>query len=454
MLLPAAALREHVQTLLQYLRACVTAGCEIGSTRHKELAKEAMKSILKRMLKCTTLDATAATSIIKLFKTELLVKEYRDRLVDAVNSKTYSNFAHIDVHECDCNQTCDAFYLYLTASDIVDLAVATSQHEAIQVLVRRMLALKLTHCSDEAYAKIAEVAIWGCKANLGNKVELIRTLKKYVENSRSKQRVAGAPTVYPESPAALMEQNKDLYEAAYAEEPPCTQLPISLASPGLKCIEMQQPCPYRYAYSFCNFTTHEILDPYPEVPMSPASSVDSSSTCLATTPPPRQKHGLQQTPPPPSPPPAGVTRQDLAKHDRLQVTTTPLTTASLDIPASLGIPAIPDFLVKMVHCAAKAKNKKTLASQGIPAIRKSAAVLARPGTPINPSMDAENKDMRPRALRGKANADAVLASTQQAAPGGKRKRLTKKTKDRDNKEEEEGQRLFKKRLAVLEIGLT
>ena len=88
MLLPAAALREHAQTLLQYLRACVTAGCEIGSARHKELAKEAMKSILKRMLKCTTLDATAATSIIELFKTELLVKEYRDRLVDAVNSKT------------------------------------------------------------------------------------------------------------------------------------------------------------------------------------------------------------------------------------------------------------------------------------------------------------------------------------------------------------------------------
>ena len=153
-----------------------------------------------------------------------------------------------------------------------------------------------------------------------------------------------------------MEQNKDLYEAAYTEEPPCTQLPISLASPGLKCIETQQPCPYRYAYSFRNFTTREILHPYPEAPMSPASSVDSSSTCLATTPPPRQKHGLQQTPPPPphSPPPAGVTRQDLAKHDRLQATTTPLTTASLDIPASLGIPASPDFLVKVVHFAAKA----------------------------------------------------------------------------------------------------
>ena len=155
--------------------------------------------------------------------------------------------------------------------------------------------------------------------------------------------------------------------------------------------------------------------------MSPAVSVASScmSTILDTpSPPPRQNHGLQpQTPPPPSPPPAGVTGQDLGMHDRLQATTTPLTTASLNIPASLGIPAS----------------------------LKSEAVLARPGTPINPSMDAENKDMRPRVLRGKAKADPVLASTQQATPGGKRKRLTKKTKDEDNKEEEDRQRLFKKR---------
>ena len=64
------------------------------------------------------------------------------------------------------------------------------------------------------------------------------------------------------------------------------------------------------------------------------------------------------------------------------------------------------------------------AGQGIPAIRKSAAVLARPGTKINPSMDAENKDMRPRALRGKAKADAVLATTQQAAPKRWLKRKT------------------------------
>ena len=41
-----------------------------------------------------------------------------------------------------------------------------------------------------------------------------------------------------------------------------------------------------------------------------------------------------------------------------------------------------------------------------------------------------------------------MAPTQQATPRCKKKRLTKKTKDGDNKEEEEGQRLFKKRLAA------
>ena len=42
-----------------------------------------------------------------------------------------------------------------------------------------------------------------------------------------------------------------------------------------------------------------------------------------------------------------------------------------------------------------------------------------------------------------------MASTQQATPRCKKKSLAKKTKDGDNKEEEEeGQRLFKKRLAA------
>ena len=94
-----------------------------------------------------------------------------------------------------------------------------------------MLALKLTHCNDETYAKIAEVAIWACKNNLGNKFELTLALERNIEISRPKQRVAGAPTVYPESPAAVMEQNKDLFKAAYAEELPCTQLPFTLAGP-------------------------------------------------------------------------------------------------------------------------------------------------------------------------------------------------------------------------------
>ena len=92
--------------------------------------------------------------------------------------------------------------------------MATSQHEVIQILVKRMLALKLTHCSEEAYANIAAVAIWACRNNLGNQLELTRALKQHVENSRQKQREAGPPTVYPESPDALMEQHEDLFKAA------------------------------------------------------------------------------------------------------------------------------------------------------------------------------------------------------------------------------------------------
>ena len=90
---------------------------------------------------------------------------------------------------------------------------------------------------------------------------------------------------------------------------------------------------------------------------------------------------------------------EMEKYDRLQVTMTPCTSLdireSLDIPASLGTPA----------------------SLDIPAIREDVAVLALPGTPINPPMDAENKD-------SKAKADAVLATTQQAAP---KRRLKRKT---------------------------
>ena len=87
-------------------------------------------------------------------------------------------------------------------------------------------------------------------------------------------------------------------------------------------------------------------------------------------------------------------------------------------------------------------NKKTLAGQGIPAIRESAASLALPGTQINPPMDAENKDTTTKELRGKANADAVLASTQQATPQGTTtKRLNKKAKVESKKESPAAQML-------------
>ena len=180
-------------------------------------------------------------------------------------------------------------------------------------------------------------------------------------------------------------------------------------------------------------------------PMSPPASVASScmSTILDTPPPPpRQNHGLQPQAPPhglqPQPPPAGVTRQDLEMHDRIEATKTPLTRASLDIPASLDQPAILNYPA--------IQKKKTLAGQGISAIRKPAEILALPGTPINPPMDAENKDTTPRALRGEAKADTVWVSMQQAAPEGTtKKRLKNKTKV---EEEEERQRFFKKRPAA------
>ena len=111
----------HVQKTRQYLRECINAGCELGSKRHNDLAKRATQSILKGLCRLATLEATAATSMIELFKTELFAKKERDLLVEAINSKTNSNFAHIDDNECDCNQKCDTFNLYLTDSGMFAL---------------------------------------------------------------------------------------------------------------------------------------------------------------------------------------------------------------------------------------------------------------------------------------------------------------------------------------------
>ena len=108
----------HVQNTLRYLRARMNAGCESGSKKHNDLAKRTQQYILKGLCLCATLEATAATSMIELFKTELFAKEERDLWVKAINSKAKSNFAHIDDNECDCNQKCDTFNLYLTDSDI------------------------------------------------------------------------------------------------------------------------------------------------------------------------------------------------------------------------------------------------------------------------------------------------------------------------------------------------
>ena len=127
--------------------------------------------------------------------------------------------------------------------------------------------------------------------------------------------------------------------------------------------------------------------------MGPESVASSSMHTALDTPllPLRQNQGLQPEALQPQPPLAIVTRKDLAIQARIAATKTPLTRASLDIPASLDQPAILNYPA--------IQKKKTLAGQGIPAIRKTAAVLALPGTPINPPMDAENKDTTPRATR-------------------------------------------------------
>ena len=118
------------------------AGCEFGSQTHNELAKQATDAILKRLYQCTTLQPTDAILIIECFKTALLSERAKDLLVDAVSSKTTLDFFVIDdptkdedsTEDEDGNQECVAFCSFLADSDIIGLAVATSQHEAIQVL--------------------------------------------------------------------------------------------------------------------------------------------------------------------------------------------------------------------------------------------------------------------------------------------------------------------------------
>ena len=133
---PSNKLRMYVKSVLQYLRKCMNTRCEFVNKRHEDLAKKATQAILNRRRQCTTLEPTDVTSMIQMFQTDVLPEEERNKLIDAISSKT--NFYVVVIEDTprdeDGDQECHAFHLYLTDSDIFDLAVATSQHEAIQVL--------------------------------------------------------------------------------------------------------------------------------------------------------------------------------------------------------------------------------------------------------------------------------------------------------------------------------
>ena len=316
----------YVKSTLHYLGTCIVVSNDFGSQRQKYHASDAADAILNGIRRCTRLQPTDATSIIELLETELLTEKERDVLVNAIRSKTNVDSFVIDdtPKDEDGNQECNGIYWYLTQSGITGLASATSQHEAIQVLVGRMLALKLTHCTERTYLNIAADALWLCKTKLGNPLELTHALKQNVTNRRPKQREAGTPTVYPESPAGLLKDHADLFKAVYAEEPPFSVLPFgfTFGLPSGFTFDLTD----RYAPSCGNPSSssavHQQGMAMRPAAMSPVSVASSSMHTAPDTPspPPRQNQSLQ-----PQPPLARVTRKDLDMHARLAATTTPLT---------------------------------------------------------------------------------------------------------------------------------
>ena len=207
-------LYNYISSTMTYIKTCLNAGGEFGSHRHTQMAKQATDAILQRLSQNATLQALDATQIIALFKVDLLPKESRDSLVDAITSKTsFDNHTGIEeIHVDERKQDCDAFYLYLTQGDYERILTGKNQHEILQVLVKRMLSLKMTHCHEKAYAKIASIAIWAAPIHMGNSLEVTRALKRSVECARKgKQREPGTPTNYPDTPGQFAHDHEILF---------------------------------------------------------------------------------------------------------------------------------------------------------------------------------------------------------------------------------------------------
>ena len=114
--------------------------------------------------------------------------------------------------------------------------------DATPVVARRMVSLGLTNANEKTYGKIAEVTVWACQKPLGNNLEVTRALKREVLPCKQKQREAGIPTVYPDSPQRLLPLHEQLYRAAYPHEEPITQMPYYLHLGELRVLSSSQPC--------------------------------------------------------------------------------------------------------------------------------------------------------------------------------------------------------------------
>ena len=409
----------YAESEIRRLNAFLERNNDSGSQSYQDHVQHCMMVILGRLHRCTTLPPLDACRIIGVIQTALLAKPGRDMLVDTILSKTTPDTIIID----DGDQECDSFYSYLTDSDIMGLTVATSHHEAIQVLLKRMLNLRLTHCRLGAYEKIAEVAIGACKNNLGSKLKLILALQRNVRNTRPRQRVAGTPIVYPDSPARLMVSHADLFREAYPKEPPFSFLPRGLAA-YRKYIETQEPWPKPrtifadgHNIPSCGIpTTHLcaiMADPssssvvhqqgmaeFP-APMIPPGSVASSSmsTILDTrSPPPRTTVITFQTY---SRRPAGNGK---VRSGNGKVRSSP---SNNDTMYKLGYTGKPGYSGKPGYTGKLGYSSNPGGCGSI-------------GSSRYPDKSADGR----RNKDSKAKADAVLATTQQAAP---KRRLKRKT---------------------------